>query len=264
MRAFSDSQIEDLKDLQQAMKELRAEAVIIGAMAYRFFVDDVNRQTYDIDLAIAVDLNGIPQLEASLTALGWRQLEQQEQRWMTTRRNWMDLLPAGPALRRAGKLIWPRSGFVMSLVGFDHAFQDSTPQDVGGGLTYKVVPPAVFALLKIVAYGDDPQRRAKDLIDLRRLMQRYERDSDRIFSDEVFQAKLPDVEFTGAFLLGLDVKRIANRADAQLVESFIYKATKPWEAKPISPDDWAAHEESYFQHQLLAFTKGFKGRPGPL
>jgi predicted nucleotidyltransferase len=38
-------------------------------------------------------------------------------------------------------------------------------------------------LLKIVAFMDDQQRRAKDLSDIRGLLVQYEADRDRIFSD---------------------------------------------------------------------------------
>ena len=149
----------------------------------------------------------------------------------------------------------------MSLAGFDHVFQDASPQDIGHGLMYKVIPPSVLALLKIAAYLDNPQRRAKDLIDLRGLMRQYERDTDRIFSDAVFQADLPDIEVAGAFLLGLDLRSIATSADASLVESFVAKMMDS-ERSPVVPpsadDDWAAHEAGRFQEQLSALWKGFQ------
>ena len=56
MSTFSESQIQDLRELQSAARGLGAEAVIIGAMAHRFFIEDVSRETYDIDLAVALDL----------------------------------------------------------------------------------------------------------------------------------------------------------------------------------------------------------------
>jgi predicted nucleotidyltransferase len=261
MNAFSEAQIQDLRALQRAVRGLSAEAVIIGAMAYRLFINDADRQTYDIDLAIALDLDEFKRLEEALTTLGWRQQETQEQRWMTPRGNRLDLLPAGPSLRREGKIVWPRSGFVMSLAGFDHVFQDAAAQDVGDGLIYNVVPPAVLALLKISSYLDDPQRRVKDLQDFRSLMQRYERDSERIFSDVVFHADLPDIEFAGAFLLGQDLRAIATEADVPLVEAFMGKMrSQDSAADPISADDdWATRDASHFQQQLSAFWKGFQG-----
>ena len=71
MSAFSESQLQDLRDLQGVARDLGAEAVIIGAMAYRLFIEDADRQTYDIDLAIALDLDEFEKLGEALTALGW-------------------------------------------------------------------------------------------------------------------------------------------------------------------------------------------------
>jgi predicted nucleotidyltransferase len=262
MSAFSESQLQDLRDLQSVARDLGAEAVIIGAMAYRLFIEDADRQTYDIDLAIALDLDELERLGESLTALGWRPQETQEQRWMTSRDNRFDLVPAGPSLRKEGRIVWPRSGFVMSLAGFDHVFQDATPQDVGGGLLFKAVPPRVLALLKMASYLDDPHRRAKDLLDFRSLMQRYECDSERLFSDEVFQAGLPDVEFAGAFLLGGDLRTIATGADSSVVNLFLERTMGSDDLFSRSAsvnDDWATRDSAHFQQQLSAFLKGFKG-----
>jgi predicted nucleotidyltransferase len=262
MSTFSESQIQDLRDLQRISRDFGAEGVIIGAMAYRLYIDDVDRMSYDIDLAVALDLDEFKRLEESLMTLGWQPQKMQEQRWITSRNNRLDLLPAGPSLRKQGKVVWPQSGFVMSLAGFDHVFQDSAPQDVGDGLIYKVVPPPVLALLKMASYLDDPQRRAKDLLDFRSLLRRYERDSERIFSDEVFQANLPDVEFAGAFLLGLDLQAIATKEDLSLVNSFVGQMMNLKDSvvgPPSVDDDWATREASRFHMQLSAFSKGFKG-----
>jgi predicted nucleotidyltransferase len=261
VNTFSESQIQDLRDLQDAARDLGAEAVIIGAMAYRLFIEDAGRQTLDIDLAIALDLDEFKRLEEALASLGWRQQKVQEQRWMTLRGNRLDLLPAGPSLRKEGRLVWPQSGFVMSLAGFDHVFHDAARQDIGGGLIYGVVPPPVLALLKIASYLDDPQRRAKDLLDFRSLMRRYESDSERIFSDAVFRADLPDVEFASAFLLGLDLRVIATEEDLSLVNSFTDQMMSLADSavgSASADDEWASRDTSHFQQQLSAFSKGFR------
>ena len=91
-------------------------------------------------------------------------------------------------------------------------------------------------------------------------MGQHERDSERIFSDPVFEAELPDVEFAGAFLLGLDLRAIATEADVPLVEAFVKKMTISEETTggPLSIDeDWSARDASYFHQQLSAFWKGF-------
>ena len=92
----------------------------------------------------------------------------------------------------------------MSLAGFDHVFTRAVEVNLPGGIAIRVAPPIVTALLKIIAWVDAPYQRAKDLQDIRIVLRRYERDSGRLFSEDVFDAELPDFEFANAFLLGLD------------------------------------------------------------
>src|SRR5579859_7663813 len=120
MTVLRRTQIEDLQELQAVCKRRGADLAIIGAIAYRIFVDDADRETRDVDLAVALDLEEMAAFLRLLEALGWQRDARNEQRWQTRRGSWIDLLPAGPALRAQGKLVWPESGHEMSLVGFTH------------------------------------------------------------------------------------------------------------------------------------------------
>jgi hypothetical protein len=48
MNVFRPDQIEDLRDLHRICHELRVEVVMIGATAYRLFMDDLERETLDM------------------------------------------------------------------------------------------------------------------------------------------------------------------------------------------------------------------------
>ena len=48
-------QIEALRQLKRAYQEAGVDAVIIGATAYRVWIDD-DRRTQDVDVALAVDI----------------------------------------------------------------------------------------------------------------------------------------------------------------------------------------------------------------
>jgi predicted nucleotidyltransferase len=249
---LSEEQIRDLCDLEAACALHGTVAVIIGAVAYRLFIDDADRATRDIDLAVALDLEEFAALAKDLTKIGWRQAERREHRWRSPRGTFLDLLPAGPSLRAGKRVAWPSSQLSMSLLGFDHVFRDCVETELSPGLTFKVVPPPVLALLKIVAYLDDRHRRAKDLADLRQLWRRYERSSDRLFCDEVFGAELPDIGLAGAFLLGLDLRVLCTREEVALVRSFLNQAgeLRNQTGLEIEPT-W-----TFCQH-LDAFAKGF-------
>jgi predicted nucleotidyltransferase len=83
--------------------------------------------------------------------------------------------------------------------------------------------------LKIVAFLDDQNRRAKDLVDIRCLLQRYGEDSDLLFGDEVLDANLPDFGLATAFLLGTHLRRLCRADEAALVTRFFdtMEETKP-------------------------------------
>ena len=142
----------------------------------------------------------------------------------------------------------------MSLAGFDHVFRNSVTVSLGPGLQCKVVPPPVLALLKMASYADDPHGRAKDLVDLRRLLGRYERESDRLFSDAVFKAELPDIEFAGAFPLGVDVRAIATADDREITARFLSQVQPKIDDAPAS--DLDGRDTAQFQQQIAAFRQG--------
>jgi predicted nucleotidyltransferase len=221
MSLLSPEQAADFVSLQRVVVNLGSDLVVVGAMAYRAFFPDSTRHTEDIDVAIAADLDDLDRVESALAAGGWSRDANQEQRWKGPNSARMDILPAGPKLRSAGQLTWPRSGMVMSLTGFDYAFEYAVEIEVATEVRAKVIPPTVLFLLKVVAFLDDPHRRAKDLEDIHGLLRFYERDSERIFSDAVFDAQLSDVEFVPAFLLGADSARLFRPEELALVERLL-------------------------------------------
>jgi predicted nucleotidyltransferase len=216
---------------------------------------ELGRFTRDVDLTVALDLDEFASLTSRLTAIGWTPAAKLEHRWTAPRQTIVDLLPAGPELRRRGSIMWPASRFMMSLAGFEHVFPNATEVHLAGGLRIRVAPPVVTALLKIIAYVEDPYRRAKDLQDIRVVLGRYEEESDRRFSDAVFDAQLTDFEFANAFLLGLDMRRLATRDDARYIDRFLGRLLS-WEEEGRI-DDEGGFGMKTLRGQLDAFKKGF-------
>jgi hypothetical protein len=107
----------------------------------------------------------------------------------------------------------------MSLVGFDHVFTTAQPVPFAPDLTLRVISSTTLMLLKIVAYMDDPQRRAKDLEDIRGLLAEYETDSDRVFSEIVIDADLEDYGL--AHHSSRDVRRIPGTGNRCLISTII-------------------------------------------
>jgi predicted nucleotidyltransferase len=219
---------------------------------------DLGRFTRDVDLTVALDFDEFEQLTMRLAAIGWAPSPKLEHRWIAPRRTIIDLLLAGAELRRSGSITWPASQFKMSLAGFEHVFARAVEVRLPGGMTIRVAPPIVTALLKIIAWVDDPYRRAKDLQDVRIILRRYGQESDRLFSDAVFEAELPDFEFANAFLLGLDMRELATGDEGGFVDQFLARLLA--QAEEGRFDDESGFGMRSFRGQIYAFRKGFTGQ----
>jgi hypothetical protein len=58
-----------------------------------------------------LDLEGFTEFTDELRTLGWIQEERREHRWRGPSGSIIDLLPAGPKLRQARRITWPKSDF---------------------------------------------------------------------------------------------------------------------------------------------------------
>jgi predicted nucleotidyltransferase len=253
---FTLDQIADLIAISDICAELKADLVLIGAMSLLVSMADIGRFTRDVDLTVALDIDEFAGLADRLAAAGWTRNPRLEHRWIARHQTMVDLLPAGPSLRSAGSIQWPTSGFTTSLTGFEHLFNKAVDLPLIPGTKIRVAPLIVAVLLKIIAYTEDPHRRAKDLDDIRLVLGRYEAESDRLFSDPVFDAELPDFSEANAFLLGLDLRGLATKDDAAYIERFLAHFLLQDEGE-LGPDDFAG---KVFRGRLHAFERGFKGQ----
>ncbi len=253
---LTPDQMADLAVIGEVCAELGADLVVIGATSLLLSMGDIGRFTRDVDLTVALDLDEFAHLTDRLAAAGWTQAPKLEHRWVAPRQTMVDLLPAGPKLRGAGFIQWPISQFVMSLAGLEHVFTNAVDMPLPNGSHIRVTPPIVTVLLKIVAYTEDPYRRAKDLDDIRLVFGRYEEESDRLFSVAVFAAELPDFSEANAFLLGLDLRGMATNEDAKCIERFLVHFLSR-DDDEFDQDDFAAKT---FRSQLRAFRRGFAGQ----
>ncbi len=259
MPELTDNQIADLRVLQKHCGALEAEFVIIGAIAYQIHFPAESRHTGDIDFAVALDLDGFAELERRLLADGWVRFANREHRWRSANGTILDLIPAGPKLRKAKQITWPVSQFTMSLVGFDHVFATAQPVQLAPDLALKVISSTALMLLKIVAFMDDPQRRVKDLDDIRGILVQYEADSDRTFSDVVIDAELQDYGLAPAFLMGLDLRALCSNDEARIVYKFLdamNEANPSWMAF-VRARGVGEHVEEDARAQLDTFRRGF-------
>jgi predicted nucleotidyltransferase len=251
---LTQPQLDDLACLRAIAEEFNTQFVIIGAAALECFID-LESFTMDVDLVVALDLEDFALFAEDLQTKGWIKDSRKEHRWHGPNGSLSDLLPAGPRLQEAGRLVWPVSEFEISLVGFRHVFTQARPFLFAEGAQYNVAPPATVALLKIVALMQDRYGRKKDLSHLRTLFNAYEKESDRIFDDDVLAAELEDVEYVSAYLLGKDMGILVNTEEIEIVRKFLTRELVSGDdlSELDMEDDWAAIR---MQQQLRAFQKG--------
>ncbi|MBI1874170.1 MAG: nucleotidyl transferase AbiEii/AbiGii toxin family protein [Acidobacteria bacterium] len=227
MNALLPEQADGFRDLQRVCGERHVDLVLIGAIAYRFWLPDEHRMTEDVDAVLGLDLDELPKVTDTLIAVGWRRDPRCEHRWHAPGGARFDLLPVGPKARREQQIVWPQSESRMTVVGFEHVFVDAVEGELATGLRAKVVPLVVLALLKMVSYLDDPHGRRHDLQDLVMILRQYEETGDRRFSDEVLDSRVEYRE-AGAYLLGLDLRMLcATEAEVGQVERFLRKVGDP-------------------------------------
>lgn len=230
-------QVEALRGLERACRELGADVVVIGAIAYRAWVANDYRSTEDVDAAVALDMDEFSRLTERLVADGWRQEPRLEHRWRSPEGARVDLLPVGSKTRHTKEIVWPRGETRMSVVGFEHVFRDAVRRELAPGLEVRIVPPPVLALLKIISYMDRPYIPQKDLGDLVSLMLRYEEDGDRRFGDVVLDGGVL-FDDAGAYLLGRDLHALCAAEDAEdeveVVERFLRHVTDPDFGMPLA------------------------------
>jgi predicted nucleotidyltransferase len=192
--------------------------------------------------------------------MGWTQDAKREERWRSKGGALLDLIPAGVGLRESKRFTWPKGDTTMSLEGFDHAFAEARHERVSDNLTLPVVPPVVLMLLKIIAFLDDPNRRAKDLFHIRALLSRYEADSDRLFIDAITDAGI-EYSMANAFLLGRDLRSLCTDEEADLVRRFIAAVgdeDKPcWRAFVKASPRYREQDEEIARDQLKTFSDAF-------
>lgn len=257
MIPFTKQQIATLRTLRGIWPVDRF--VLIGGAALRCFVGGTG-PTEDLDLVLAVSLEEYPGGADRLP--GWSRDRRREQRWVSPEAVRVDILPASSDLLDAGEIVWA-DGARMSLVGMRLAFGHGVPVSLENGLVISVAPVPVLAVLKVVAYLDDPLDRMKDLGDIAYMLEGFvgPTASER-YDDEIFELGLRDEEVS-PFLLGRRVAEIATTEEVRAVCRFldiVLERVRPSQAigdmARLGPSRLRRDVEQMLK-RVLAFERGF-------
>jgi predicted nucleotidyltransferase len=250
--SFTRAQRNALAQLAELWSE--HQFVLIGASALQVHLP-LNRNTRDLDISLAVDLDEFPAGLGDLA--GWKQTPEREHAWLGPGDVRVDVLPAGPKVTAVGYVQWP-SGSRMNMVGFRHVFEHTTEIEVSDGGVVRVAQPHVIALLKTIAYLDRPAERGRDLADIAFLLEHYVDDDDgRRWSDEVLTAG-PDFEDVPSYLLGRDLGALLSSTERAVVLTFLDTVTDPQTIGRMvrqAPPSWHRHEDTPSK-RIAAFRRG--------
>jgi len=260
MTPLSEQQLQAL----QALTDLwgKEAFVLVGASALGCFLDLRWRKTLDLDLSVLIPMADYP---AGLETLpGWRQDPRLEQRWHAPGEVAVDFVPIGGSDADDTEIVWPKSGFRMSIVVFRLAFDQAMPVNLGSGLNIRVAPPVAIAILKMVAFLERPHDRQKDLEDLTHLLEDYlPTDDDRRFSSDVVDLQL-DYEEVSAYHLGRDIAKIAGARESEAVATFVSRALHEHDSASIvarmaraGPLSWQENPD-FVLGRLKALERGLR------
>jgi len=146
----------------------------------------------------------------------------------------VDLIPYGSQIAPDGKVVWLKSEFEMTVVGFDEVCATARKVELGDGLCLPVITVPGFVLLKIIAYlerkAQGGEKYKDDARDIEYWLRNYASGAEdgRRF-DLVKKPGLSheDYETAGAVLLGLEVRGLTSSRAAAYVDRFIQESEDP-------------------------------------
>ena len=190
-----------LTDVERGLRELGVPFGVVGALVPELLLADRPAQmTNDADVVVAVDsLADFEALKDRLASYGFQRTGVAHRLQHRTG-GLLDVLPSGTTLAPEGTLQF-EDGVVFTMAGFNHVVPHALLITVEGGPELPVAPLPLYALLKLIAFGD--RKAGKDLGGVLHCLQHYMEEDDRRYEAE-FEGQGVPWEYTCAFLLGLD------------------------------------------------------------
>lgn len=127
------------------------KVVLIGAGALGLQLAQPGRITHDLDLTVAAN---VVDTTAALRKLGFTRHENAEHRWLGHGGVRLDILPITAEDMARGTLVWPESGHVMGVRGFDLVFMHTHALALDDEHSIDIAMLPVLVLLKMEAWLD--------------------------------------------------------------------------------------------------------------
>ena len=229
---ISETSVSILIEIEEVSTSLDIPFFIVGATARDIILEhqfDINtrRATLDIDIGVFVSgWNQFNTLKNELIRTTKFISSQQKQRLIYNDNFPLDIIPFGAIEDEDGSIAWPPDYETrMSIAGFQECFQHALSVKLSSDpkLIVKIVSLAGLALLKLISWDDNPERRSKDAPDLFLIMRHYldAGNLDRLFDEhsDIVEEDSYDYDRASARFLGRDIATISiPSTKAKLIE----------------------------------------------
>jgi len=210
-----------LRKIDEVAQKLRLQYFLIGATARDIIFSQLHdipegRATRDIDFSVMVSSwkqyeNFIEELIQTTFFEKDHKIKQRLHYLIKTSPFMpVDIIPFGKGVKDSNnKIKWPpNNDIIMSVVGFDEAFNNALMVDIDVGLKIRIVDHAGLFILKLYSWAD--RKESKDAQDIRYVLDNY----DRVVGKETYYNTLNEMDAEGAsvdkagsYLLANDIKR---------------------------------------------------------
>ncbi|MBW1728432.1 MAG: nucleotidyl transferase AbiEii/AbiGii toxin family protein [Deltaproteobacteria bacterium] len=235
---ISETSVSILIEIEEVSISLDIPFFIVGATARDIILEhqfDINTRRATLDIDIGVFISGWDQfntLKNELIRTTKFVPSQQKQRLVYDDHFPVDIIPFGMIANENGSITWPPNHETrMSTAGFQECFRHALSVKLSSDpeLIVKMVSLAGLALLKLISWDDNPERRSKDAPDLFLIMQHYldAGNLDRLFDkgSDIIKEDSYDYDLASARFLGRDIANISiPSTKAKLIEILERKA----------------------------------------
>ncbi|MCI0614673.1 nucleotidyl transferase AbiEii/AbiGii toxin family protein [bacterium] len=228
---IDQSIVEALLVFNSALESLGIPFFLVGAGArdliFKYYGIKSSRKTEDVDLGIQIasweEFNSIRDklLESGFapTKIKYR---------FEFKELLIDIVPFGGLADKDAKITWPiEDKLIMSVAGFDEAYQSSVPVKISENPDLKINVSSLtgLAIMKIIAWNEKYPERPKDGEDLFLIMENYE-DADnfeRLYDKEQLLLKEEDydTQLAAIRLLGRDMADVAEPKTFDLLKAIL-------------------------------------------
>jgi len=222
---FDKKTVAILSEIDRIAGRLRLVYFIVGATARDILLQYAHniyatRATVDVDIGVLVsDWNQFQALKQALMGTGKFTPTRQAQRLKYEDEFPVDIIPFGGIAPDEGSISWPPEYEIeMSITGFRECYQGAirVTASTNPELVVKVVSLAGLAIMKIVSWDDNIERRGKDATDLFIIIRNYVAagNMDRFFQEEgdILREEDSDYDLASARFLGREIGRLASPA----------------------------------------------------